>query len=99
MSKNICIKLRFSSSFDLVPTDESIVLRYLIETLFIVHAETKLNMICPIGLDPKVRYGLPYDLQWKSHMPRPTLRSTEFVLSIIEMIKELNRRPLNNPES
>ena len=99
MSKTFVSNYVSSSSFDLVPTDESIVLRYLIETLFIVHAETKLNMICPIGLDPKVRYGLPYDLQWKSHMPRPTLRSTEFVLSIIEMIKELNRRPSNNPES
>ncbi|CAF4635525.1 unnamed protein product, partial [Rotaria socialis] len=35
-----------------LPTDESIILRYLIETLFIIHGETKLNMICPIGIDP-----------------------------------------------
>ncbi|CAF5226849.1 unnamed protein product, partial [Rotaria magnacalcarata] len=32
-----------------LPTDESIILRYIIETLFIIHAESKLNMICPIG--------------------------------------------------
>ncbi|CAF2077940.1 unnamed protein product [Rotaria magnacalcarata] len=81
-----------------LPTDESIILRYLIETLFIIHCETKLNMICPTGIDPKRPYGLPYDPQWKSQMPRPTLRSTEFILSIIEKIKELNRRPSNNPE-
>ncbi|CAF4594856.1 unnamed protein product, partial [Rotaria magnacalcarata] len=45
-------------------------------------------MICPIAIDPKRPYGLPYDPQWKSQMPRPTLRSTEFILSIIEKIKE-----------
>ncbi|CAF4688056.1 unnamed protein product, partial [Rotaria socialis] len=44
-----------------LPTDESIILRYLIETLFIIHGETKLNMICPIGIDPEQRYGRPYD--------------------------------------
>ncbi|CAF5155133.1 unnamed protein product, partial [Rotaria magnacalcarata] len=49
-------------------------------------------------IDPKRPYGLPYDPQWKSQMPRPTLRSTEFILSVIEKIKELNRRPANNPE-
>ncbi|CAF2185656.1 unnamed protein product, partial [Rotaria magnacalcarata] len=39
-----------------LPTDESTLLRYIIETLFITHSETKLNMICPIGIDPEQRY-------------------------------------------
>ncbi|CAF4318006.1 unnamed protein product, partial [Rotaria sordida] len=36
-----------------LPDNCSIILRYLIETLFIIHGETKLNMICPIGSDPQ----------------------------------------------
>ncbi|CAF4775821.1 unnamed protein product, partial [Rotaria magnacalcarata] len=47
-----------------LPTDESIIFRYIIETLFIIHAESKLNMICPVGIDPQQRYGQPYDDQW-----------------------------------
>ncbi|CAF4395615.1 unnamed protein product, partial [Rotaria magnacalcarata] len=43
-----------------LPTDELIILRYIIETLFIIHAESKLNMICPVGIDPQQRYGQPY---------------------------------------
>ncbi|CAF5090192.1 unnamed protein product, partial [Rotaria magnacalcarata] len=51
-----------------LPTDESIILRYIIETLFIIHAESKLNMICPVGIDPQQRYGQPYDDQWYHHI-------------------------------
>ncbi|CAF4999167.1 unnamed protein product, partial [Rotaria socialis] len=56
-----------------LPTDESVILRYLIETLFIIHGETKLNMICPIGIDPEQRYGRPYDHQWYYHIKHPEL--------------------------
>jgi hypothetical protein len=54
-----------------VPDDRSIILRYIIETLFIIHGETKLNMICPIGSDPERRYGRPYDLIWCDNLNRP----------------------------
>ncbi|CAF1339283.1 unnamed protein product [Rotaria sordida] len=49
---------------DLVSDDCSMILRYIIETLFIIHGETKLNMICPLGGDAEKRYGLPYNLYW-----------------------------------
>ena len=53
-----------------MPDDRSIILRYIIETLFIIHGETKLNMICPIGSDPEKRYGRPYDLIWCDNLNR-----------------------------
>ena len=56
---------------DLVPDDCSIILRYIIETLFIIHGETKLNMICPIGGDPEQRFGRPYDLVWCADLNLP----------------------------
>ncbi|CAF1636162.1 unnamed protein product [Rotaria sp. Silwood1] len=48
--------------------DCSIILRYIIETLFIIHGETKLNMICPLGGDVEKRYGRPYDLVWRANL-------------------------------
>lgn len=53
-----------------MPDDRSIILRYIIETLFVIHGETKLNMICPLGLggDPEQRYGRPYDLVWCANL-------------------------------
>jgi hypothetical protein len=54
-----------------VPDDRSIILRYIMETLFIIHGETKLNMICPLGGDPEQRYGRPYDLVWCYNLNRP----------------------------
>ena len=54
----------FSSPINLVPEDRSIILRYLIETLFIIHGETKLNMICPVGGDAEQRFGRAYNLVW-----------------------------------
>ncbi|UJR18818.1 hypothetical protein I4U23_021946 [Adineta vaga] len=47
-----------------LPNDCSTLLRYVIETLFIVHCETKLNMICPLGGDPEKRYGPPFNSIW-----------------------------------
>ncbi|CAF1029938.1 unnamed protein product [Adineta ricciae] len=47
-----------------LPNDCSLLLRYLIETLFIIHCETKLNMICPLGGDPERRYGPPFEPIW-----------------------------------
>ncbi|CAF1366575.1 unnamed protein product [Rotaria sordida] len=60
-----------SSSHYCLPDNCSIILRYLIETLFIIHGETKLNMICPIGSDPQQRYGYPYNLVWCKNLNRP----------------------------
>ncbi|CAF1406327.1 unnamed protein product [Rotaria sordida] len=54
-----------------LPDDCSIILRYLIETLFIIHGETKLNMICPLGGDPQQRYGHPYNPIWCKNLNRP----------------------------
>ncbi|CAF3966750.1 unnamed protein product, partial [Rotaria sp. Silwood1] len=50
------------------PDDCSTILRYIIETLFIIHGETKLNMICPLGGDVEKRYGRPYDLVWCANL-------------------------------
>jgi hypothetical protein len=47
-----------------VPRPRSRLLRYIIETLLITHAETELNMICPMGGNPEHRYGRGYDLEW-----------------------------------
>ncbi|CAF4797365.1 unnamed protein product [Rotaria sp. Silwood2] len=58
----------------------SIILRYIIETLFIIHGETKLNMICPIGGDAEKRYGRAYNLVWcanLNHSPISTTTSTQ----------------------
>ena len=54
-----------------MPDDRSIILRYIIETLFVVHAETKLNMICLIGGDPEKRFGRAYNLVWCDNLNRP----------------------------
>ncbi|CAF1534303.1 unnamed protein product [Rotaria sordida] len=51
-----------------LPDDRSIILRYIIETLFIIYTETKLNMICPIGGNAEQRYGRPYDLIWCANL-------------------------------
>jgi hypothetical protein len=60
-----------------VPNDRSIILRYIIETLFIIHGETKLNMICPIGGDPEERYGRPYDRIWCDNLNNQSWTITE----------------------
>ena len=54
--------------FTLVLDQSSRFLRYLIETLFIIHGETKLNMICPVGGDSQLRYGRVFDLAWCANM-------------------------------
>ncbi len=56
---------------DVVPDDGSMILRYTIETLFIIHGEAKLDMICPIGGDPEKRYGRPYNHIWCDNLNRP----------------------------
>ncbi|CAF2871444.1 unnamed protein product [Rotaria sp. Silwood2] len=56
-----------------LPNDHSVILRYIIETLFIIHGETKLNMICPIGSDAEQRYGRPYDLVWCANLNRSSM--------------------------
>ncbi|CAF1164481.1 unnamed protein product [Adineta ricciae] len=54
-----------------LPENCSKLLRYLIETFFITHCETKLNMICPSGGDPERRFGRAYDLVWCYNLNRP----------------------------
>lgn len=54
----------------LVPDDYSVILRYIIETLFIIHAQTKLNMICPIGGDAENLYGSVFDYVWCANLKR-----------------------------
>ncbi len=54
-----------------MPDDSSVILRYIIETMFIIHGETKLNMICPIGGGPKQRFGRAYNLVWCYDLNRP----------------------------
>ena len=62
----------FSLPVDLVPDDHSIILRYIIETLFILHCEPKLNMICPVSRNPDERYARPYNLVWCAHLNHPS---------------------------
>lgn len=76
--------------------DQIKIVRHIIETLFIVHTETKLNMICPVGIDPKTCYGLPYDREWHSHLRRPPIASNQSILSTIHRIKQLNQRELDD---
>ncbi|CAF1336786.1 unnamed protein product [Adineta steineri] len=59
----------------ILPDDRSIILRYIIETLFILHGETKLNMICPLGGDPHQRYGPPHEFVWCNNLAHPSLSS------------------------
>ncbi|CAF5220622.1 unnamed protein product [Rotaria magnacalcarata] len=79
-----------------LPTDESIILRYIIETLFIIHAESKLNLICSVGIDPQQRYGQSYDDQRYHYIQHPALPTAESTFSLFETIKELNERPSND---
>ncbi|CAF3586707.1 unnamed protein product [Adineta steineri] len=63
----------------ILPDDRSVLLRYIIETLFVLHGETKLNMICPLGGDPYQRYGPPYNGVWcanLNHSSLPTATTT-----------------------
>lgn len=66
------LSITFSFDCCVVPHDQSVVLRYVIETLFITHGETKLNMICPIGSgDPEKHYGPPHHVVWCKDLNRP----------------------------
>ncbi|CAF3231174.1 unnamed protein product, partial [Rotaria socialis] len=58
------------------PDDRSIILRYIIETFFIIHGETKLNMISPLGGDPARRYGPAYDSVSCVDLKRPENATT-----------------------
>lgn len=49
---------------DVVPDDQSKILRYIAETLFIVHVEANLNMICQLDGDPERQYGRGFHLIW-----------------------------------
>ncbi|CAF1388954.1 unnamed protein product [Rotaria sp. Silwood1] len=53
-----------------LPDDRSILLRCMIETFFIIHGGTKLNMICPVGSDVEERYGRPYNMVWCLNLNR-----------------------------
>jgi hypothetical protein len=59
-----------------VPDEASLILRYIIKTLFLIHGETKLNMICPIGGDSENRYGRPYNLVWCADLNNPSISTT-----------------------
>ncbi|CAF4742524.1 unnamed protein product, partial [Rotaria socialis] len=80
-----------------LPDDKSILLRYFIETLFIIHGEPRLNMICPNGLDPKKRYGKPYLHDWYQQINHPSMSCPHYITSLLEKIKELNLRPPSHP--
>ena len=71
---------RSSALVALVPDDRSRILRYVVQTLFSVQAETKLNMICPLSNCPERLYGRPFNLVWCESLHRPfvvpTLAST-----------------------
>jgi hypothetical protein len=68
--------VRVFLSMTLVPDETSLILRYIIEQLFVIHGERKLNMICPIGSDPEKRYGRPYNLVWCAGLNHPTVSTT-----------------------
>ena len=60
----------------IVPNETSLILRYIIKTFFVIHGETKLNMICPIDGDPEKRYGRPYNLVWCANLNYPSISTT-----------------------
>ena len=64
--------LLFSLPVHPVPEDHSRILRYIIETLFSLHCETKLNMICPIYKNPDEQNRRPYNIVWCAHLNHPT---------------------------
>lgn len=55
-------------------------------------------MICPLGMDPEKRYGLPYDRKWYQDLKRPPPSTPELILSVFEKIKEFHRHISNNTE-
>ncbi|CAF1611529.1 unnamed protein product [Rotaria magnacalcarata] len=59
-----------------LPDDRSVILRYIIETLFIIHGQTMLNMICPVGADPKRHYGEVYDPVWCANLKQQPKATT-----------------------
>jgi len=62
-----------------VPDDSSILLRYIIETLFAIHGETKLNMISPLrrgDKDSEQLHNRPYNLVWCHNLNRPFVVTT-----------------------
>ena len=60
----------------IVPNETSLILRYIIKIFFVIHGETKLNMICPIDGDPEKRYGRPYNLVWCANLNYPSISTT-----------------------
>lgn len=76
--------------FYLVPDNTSRLLRYIVETLFIVHAETELNMICPVGGDVEHRYGQGYMPEWCRHVdPSELPTGTRSTTSLPNMMNTL----------
>jgi hypothetical protein len=61
---------------NLVPDETSLILRYILKTFFVIHGETRLNMICSIGIDPEKRYGRPYDLVLCAGLKHPSISTT-----------------------
>ena len=77
-----CVPLDLLLFLCLVLDVRSTLLRYVIETLFIVHGETALNMICPVDGNADNRYGPGYDSKWFQNIyPPPT--TTDPTLSIM----------------
>ena len=76
--------------FCLVRDNATRLLRYMIETLFIVHAETELNMICPLGGDVEHRYGQGYMPEWCRHVdPSELPAGARTVTSLPNMMNTL----------
>jgi hypothetical protein len=78
-----------------VPSEESFPLQYIIETLFVVQCEPKLNMICPMGTDPQQRYGLPYDQQWYTRLHHQAVTTMHSITYAIGRINQLRPHPLD----
>lgn len=63
-------------SYCIVPEESSPVFGYIIEQLFAVHGESKLNMICPMDDGAEQRYGYPFKLDWCRGLKDPSSSST-----------------------
>ena len=59
-----------------VPDESDFVFRSIIKELFVIHGETKLDMICVVGRDPERYYGHPFSNPWCRGLNHPSISST-----------------------
>ena len=62
--------------YESVSTENLLILQYIVQQLFVIYGETKLNVICSVGSDPEKRYGRPYNLVWCADLNHLSISTT-----------------------